>query len=779
MSKEVKQNLDTILQENMLGYGMINNIRSIGNIYDGLKPVQRRILYCMYEMGLFHNKPFKKVAAVAGLTIANFNPHSDTSAEDALCRMEQPYNTKYPYIMGKGNFGNITLSSNEHAASRYIECKLSKFAYDVLLEDIDKNAVDFVNNYDNSKKEPVVLPSKLPLLLLNGTFGIGYGYSGFVPPHNIKDLTKAVIEFVKNPKISDDDLYKILKPDFPTSCQIINNSELPSIYSSGKGAVRVRANINIEDNKIIISSIPYMTTVNTIKEKIQKAINNGIISGIIDFVDSTSDDNGVLITLKVNNNTDPSGVVDMLYKHCGLQDSFALNIVYSSDEGFKTLDVRSVIEEWYSFRIKTLKRIFNFKLNKYSNRLFIIEGLLIALADIDNIIKIIKSSKNKSEAAVKLIKAYKLSDIQVDYILDTKLHKLTSMSIEELKEEKIDIEKEIKKLNVYFRDPNEIRKYIIDELTELSNTYGDERVCSLTDIQTDSINNDVVIDDKDYLVVITKNFLIKKLNADNQVGRFNPNDRCIYKEKLSNKNNYFMIFTSKGRYFKRDLYEIKNTPQQSFGLNLLTTLKKADPNERIVGIIVFDKTKENHKKNLSLTFGTKNCLVKRSSMSEYPYEVPVSGIMSMKLKPGDELVSVGYVRASDNSLFLLTEDGYYNNMKLTEIPLTLKNTYGVKCNFSDKDYKLFRLMPYNNTSKEVIGILTDDDYVKFQNVKELKLYKRTTLFKKFLPYVKNGQNLDRLVKVNDKDVKIPIDDKKEITPSSFKLTAKGGLESIL
>ena len=453
--------------------------RALPDIRDGLKPVQRRILYGMYDMSLFHNRPYRKSAKIVGEVMGNYHPHGDSSIYDTMVRMAQSFSFRMPLVNGQGNFGSV--DGDPPAAMRYTEARMHKFTEE-LINDIDKNTVDFVQTYDESGKEPVVFPVSFPHLLVNGSSGIAVGMATNIPPHNLGEIIEAVIYMIDNrsKKIKDEDLMKIIKgPDFPTGAYIVGREGIKKAFTTGRGSVTIQSKVKIEETKkgkqqIVINELPFMVNKGLLLENISRLVKDKKIEGITDLRDE-SDKDGIRAVIEIGRGDNPEIVLNNLYKHTSMRTTFGIILLSLVNGRPKVLNIRQMLENFIEYRKEVIIRRTKFELDKAQKRAHILEGLKIALQYLDKVIKLIRSSKNAEEAKIGLVKTFKLSEVQAQAILDMRLQQLTALEIEKIEKEYQELLKLIAYLKSLLASESKILKLIVDELAEIKKKYADER----------------------------------------------------------------------------------------------------------------------------------------------------------------------------------------------------------------------------------------------------------------------------------------------------------------
>ena len=747
-----QETLEEIVSKSMGNYGYnINLFRSFPSVLDGLKPVQRRTVYTLHEMKLTQGKPHRKVAAVVGSVLGLYHPHGDASVSDALVKMGQPFYMNLPIIDGQGSFGSI--SGDPAAAMRYIECRMSKYCSE-LLEDIDSNSVNWKPNYDNTTVEPETLPVKYPNLLINGAFGIGQAYISSIPPHNPVDVLDMTIKIIKDPNIELSYIAKNLKPDFPTGGIIINDNELEKAYTTGMGNIKLRAKIEHDKNdNLLITQIPYMTTVGTILDKIQEKVKDNSIEGISDIIDMTNDKNGVKVLIKIKKGYDSNIVENLLYTYTPLQSTLNFNLIATEGLSFKTYNILELFTKWIDYRKVTLKRIFNFKMSKLRKRIHIIDGLLICLDDIDNVIKIIKNSKDRNESRTKLIKKYSLSDLQADAIVDLQLYRLTSLSINQLKDEKDSKEKELDDLAEYFTNPEKLNNYIINELEEGKRKYKKDRITKVTNIEIDN-NIEMLVPDTNHTIFITKEGFVKKLSSDSakvqssggvgrSVGKLKDGDYVISAFNSNSKDN-ILFFTNTGRLFTLKTYELKDTNANAYGY-LMNSYINLKPNEKVVTTLTLSDEDYNNE-DAFLIFITENGLIKRSLLSNYT-SVNKSGLIALKLNENDKLIGVREC-VDEYDIVIVTNKGFGTRYAVNEVTLTQRVTMGMKGINIDREGEKVVAFEIIDGSKDFLLAVDDKGNGKRIDIDSFQKQFRTNK-SKFISKIKDTDNIVLVKQVNE------------------------------
>ncbi|MCD6572590.1 MAG: DNA gyrase subunit A, partial [Thermoplasmata archaeon] len=584
--------------------------RALPDVRDGLKPVHRRILYAMNEMGLHYNKPHRKSARVVGEVLGKYHPHGDAAVYDALVRMAQPFSMRYCLIDGQGNFGSI--DGDSPAAMRYTEARLSKISQE-LLKDIDKETVEWRDNFDGTLKEPVFLPSLLPNLLLNGSTGIAVGMSTNMAPHNLKEVVDAIIATIDEPDITTKELMNYIKgPDFPTGGIIYGRGDIYRAYETGRGLIKVRAKMHFEGNDIVVTELPYMVNKAEVIKHIADLVRKDVIKGIADLRDE-SDRKGIRIFIKLKKEAVPEIVQNQLFKHTQLETTFGiLNIALVNGEP-KLLTLKDLINEYIKHRRLIIRRRSQYELKKAKERKHILDGFIVALQNIDEVINLIRKSRDAKEAKEKLIQAFNFSEEQAKEILAMRLHSLTSMEREALENERKEKLKEIEKLEKILQSEEEINRIIKEELLYLKETYGDER---RTEIREAKVEMDIedLIQEEDVVIILTNGGYIKRLSIDEyrsqrrggkgMIAMKMKEEDTIYKIVKASTHDTILFFSSDGKVYSKKAYEIPHGSRQSKGRAIVNFL----PSGNIVELIPVSNFEGN------VIFATENGIVKKSRL---------------------------------------------------------------------------------------------------------------------------------------------------------------------
>ncbi len=614
MSNISNRYIEEELKESYLDYSMSVIVsRALPDVRDGLKPVHRRILFAMNEMGMTNDKPFKKSARIVGEVLGKYHPHGDIAVYNTMVRMAQEFNYRYMLVEGHGNFGSI--DGDSAAAMRYTEARMSKITAE-LLEDIDKNTIDFRKNFDDSLDEPTVLPSKLPHLLLNGSTGIAVGMATNIPPHNLGELVDGSLQLIDNPEISDLELMEYIKgPDFPTGGIIDGKKGIRDAYLTGRGKIRVRGKVKIEENKngkffLIIEEIPYQLNKSTLIERIANLVKEKKITGIVDLRDESNRE-GIRVVIELKKGEEPELVLNKLYKYTELQSTFGVIMLALVNNVPKVLTLKQMLCEYISHRFQVITRRTLFDLDKAQKRAHILQGYRIALENINRIIEMIRSSKDANQAKEQLIEKYAFTEIQAKSILDMRLQRLTGLEREKVEAEYQDLEKLIIELQDILSHDNKIYDIMKQELLKVKDTYGDKRRTHIEEERMEILPEDL-IKDEEMIITCTNKGYIKRIEANkyksqNRGGKgvtgLNTIDDDVVDTILTASNlDTLMIFTDKGKVYNIKVYQLPELSRQSRG-RLISNLLRIGEEEKIRAIIktrVFDKEKEITHNELSL-----------------------------------------------------------------------------------------------------------------------------------------------------------------------------------
>lgn len=649
--------IDNQMKEAYLDYAMSVIVgRALPDVRDGLKPVHRRILYAMHERAWRHDRPFVKSAKIVGEVIGNFHPHGDSAVYDTLVRMAQEFVMRVPLIQGQGNFGSI--DGDNAAAYRYTEARLAKVA-DELLRDIDKQTVDYLPNFDDTRKEPIVLPAAFPNLLVNGSTGIAVGMATNIPPHNPDEVINATLALIENPKLTSEELMQYIPaPDFPTGGIIIGVDGIKSAYTTGRGSFRIRAKVDIEQTKknrdlIAITEIPYQVNKKTMLEKIGDLIQNKIIEGIADIRD-LSDRHGIRIEIELKRDANVQIILNQLYKQTQLQVSYGVIMLALVNGQPRVLTLREVLTEYVAHRKEIIIRRTQYELDQAEKRAHILEGLKIALDFIDEVIKIIRGSKNIDEARKKLISRFELSEIQANAILDMRLQKLTSLESEKIIEELQQLQEKIKYYKGILKSEKKQFEIVSTELTETRNAYPSKRSTEIDQSTVESLNFNVMdlIAEEEIVITITEDAFIKRTPADTfrrqkrggrgVKGAGVKREDIVKMMRLASTHDTLLLFSNKGKVFALKTHELPEGGKDARGKSLKALLNLA--NEEIITAVTNIKDFE---ANQALVMVSREGILKKSDLNQFQ-SARKGGIIAINLRKEDELMGVRLVNPEDD-----------------------------------------------------------------------------------------------------------------------------------
>ena len=677
-----ENNIVNEIETSFLEYSMSVIIsRALPDLRDGLKPVHRRILYSMYESGYTPDKPHKKSARIVGDVMGKYHPHGDSSIYEAMVRMAQDFNYRNMLVDGHGNFGNI--EGYGAAAMRYTESRLSKISLE-LLRDINKDTVDFEPNFDESEKEPTILPSRFPNILVNGTMGIAVGMATNIPPHNLGEVIDGCVAYIDNNDITLDELMKYIKgPDFPTGAIILGNSGIKKAYETGKGTITIRSRASIEEKNgrqyIIIDEVPYGINTLELKNKVADLVHNKVIEGISDYHTDLKD--GVKITITLKKDANAQIVLNNLYKYTQFQTNYGINFLMLDNGVPKSLGLKDIISKYIDYQKEIIIRRTKFDLNKAEARVHILEGLKIALDNIDEIIKLIKESKGDEEAQTKLIERFGLTEIQAKAILEMKLRRLTGLERDKIEQELKELLEKIEYYKQILGSEQKVLEIIKEELIEIKNKYSDDRRTNIDMTAIDYIEDESLIPVEDIVVTLTQKGYIKRMNSDNYKSQnrggvgikgMATNEEDFVSSLISlTTHDYVLFFTNKGKVYRIKGYEIPLFSRQSKGLPIVNLLP-LEKEEVVTTMLKIDR-EENSK---YIVFCTQNGLVKRTNIKEFN-SIRKNGKIAITLKDDDELIAA---RKTDETkeVLIASTNGRMIRFNEEEIRIMGRTASGVK-----------------------------------------------------------------------------------------------------
>ena len=720
--------LEKTMKKSYIEYAMsVIASRALPDVRDGLKPVQRRVLYSMIELNNGPDKPHRKCARIVGDTMGKYHPHGDSSIYGALVNMAQDWSFRYPLVDGHGNFGSV--DGDGAAAMRYTEARLSKISME-MLADINKDTVDFQPNFDETEREPVVLPSRFPNLLVNGTTGIAVGMATNIPPHNLREVISAVVKIIDNiieeqRDTTMEELLDIVKgPDFPTGATILGRRGIEEAYRTGRGKIRVRAVTNIETlpngkSRIIVTELPYLVNKARLIEKIAELVRDKKVDGITDLNDHSSRE-GMRICIDLRKDANANVILNQLYKHTQLQDTFGVIMLCVVPRGGslepKVLNLKQLLEAYLSHQEDVVTRRTKYDLNKAQERAHILEGLLKALDNIDEVIRIIRGAQNVQIAKQELMDRFELTDVQAQAIVDMRLRALTGLEREKLEAEYKELEEKIRKFQAILADRNLLLRVVREEILTISEKYGDDRKTSIGYDVYDFSTEDL-IPKENTVITMTKLGYIKRMTVDNFrsqnrggrgiKGMQTLEDDYIEELLMTTTHHYLMFFTNTGRVYRLKAYEVPEAGRTARGTAIVNLLQLM-PGERITAVIPISKFEPGQ----YLMMATKKGLVKKTPIDEY-MNVRKTGLAAITLRDDDELIEV---KATNNKkdIILVTKDGMCIRFKETDVRSTGRNSMGVRgMNLDDGD--------------EVVGMQLDTQGYYLLVVSENGMGKRTCI----------------------------------------------------
>ncbi|KJZ89799.1 DNA gyrase subunit A [Clostridium sp. IBUN62F] len=699
--------------------------RALPDVRDGLKPVHRRILYSLQGLGLTPEKGYRKCARIVGEVLGKYHPHGDSSVYDALVRMAQDFSMRYMLVDGHGNFGSV--DGDSAAAMRYTEAKMNKIAVE-MLRDINKNTVDFMPNFDGEEQEPVVLPSRFPNLLVNGSSGIAVGMATNIPPHNLGEIIDGTIMLIDNPELTVLDLMtKIQGPDFPTGATIMGKAGIRAAYETGRGKIVVRADAEIEEengrHKIVVTEIPYQVNKAKLIENIADLVKDKKITGISDLRDE-SDRDGMRIVVELKRDANPNVVLNLLYKHTKLQDSFGVIMLALVNNEPRVLNIKEILSNYIDYQKEVITRRTVFELNKAEARAHILEGLRIALDNIDEVISIIRHSKTAEIAKNTLMEKFALSDKQATAILEMRLRRLTGLEREKIEEEYAELMKQIEYLKSILASEEKLLGVIKDELSDIKAKYSDERRTKIEKV-VNEIDIEDLIQEEDVVITLTNSGYIKRISADTYSAQrrggkgiqamTTKEDDFVEHVMITSTHSDVLFFTNRGRVYKLRAYEIPDAGRQAKGTNVINLIA-IEPDEKIQTVL----TVSDGKKEGFLFMATKNGIVKKTHISEFK-NLRKNGLIALSLKDNDELLKVKNTYG-DANIMIVTQNGYAVRFNEKNVRAMGRTASGVKAiNLKDDDVAVCMDIAVDG---EELLVISENGFGKRTPVSEYKVQNR-------------------------------------------------------
>lgn len=737
--------LKKTMETSYIDYAMsVIAARALPDVRDGLKPVQRRILFSMIELNNGPDKPHRKCARIVGDTMGKYHPHGDRSIYEALVKLAQDFSTRYPLVDGHGNFGSV--DGDGAAAMRYTEARLSKISME-MLADINKDTVDFVPNFDETEREPAVLPSRFPNLLVNGTSGIAVGMATNIPPHNLREIINAVVKIIDNHIMEDretdiDELIEIVKgPDFPTGAEILGRQGIEEAYRTGRGKIRVRAVTNIEPmqngkSRIIVTELPYMVNKARLIEKMAELVRDKKVDGITDLRDE-SDRTGMRICIELRRDVNPSIVLNQLLKHTQLQDTFGVIMLALVNNEPRVLNLAQMLKLYLNHQKEVVTRRTRYELNKAEERAHILEGLLIALDNIDEVISIVRSSRTTPEAKERLMERFSLSDAQSQAIVDMRIRALTGLEREKLEAEYRELQERITELKAILADEKRLLAVIREEILIIAEKYGDERRTAIGYDDGELMDEDL-IPNENVVIAMTNLGYIKRMSVNNFKsqhrggkgikGMQTLEEDFIEDLLMTSTHHYIMFFTNKGKVYRLKTYEIPEAGRTARGTALVNLLQ-IDSDEKVTAIIPIRE----YKNGKYLFMSTKNGMVKKTEITEYE-NIRKTGLQAINLREDDELIEVKTTN-NEKDIVLVTKKGQCIRFPETDVRPTGRTSMGVIGMKLDRD-------------DEVVGMQLNTQGEALLIVSEYGMGKRT-LMEEFTPQNRGGKGV-KCYKINSK-----------------------------
>ncbi len=727
MDRIIENNIVEEVKDSFLRYSMsVITARALPDLRDGLKPVHRRIIYSMYEAGYTPDKPHRKSARIVGDVMGKYHPHGDSSIYEAMVRMAQPFSFRHVLVDGHGNFGNM--DGDGAAAYRYTEARLEKLALE-MTRDINKNTVDFIDNFDETEKEPEILPSRFPNILVNGTMGIAVGMATNIPPHNLGEVIDGCVAYIDNKDIDTDGLMQFIKgPDFPTGASILGNSGIKKAYETGKGSITIRGKVEIEEthgrSRIIVTELPYQVNKAEFQSRIGQLVRDKIIDGISDIHEESNLENPVRVVIYLKKDANANVVLNNLYKHTQLQTTYGINLLMLDQKRPVVLPLKDIISKYIDYQMEVIIRRTKFDLEKAQARVHILNGLKIALDNLDEVIKIIRASKTDAIAKEQLMSKFGLDNLQSDAILEMKLRRLTGLEREKIEKELDDLLKAIEEYQAILASDERVLNIIKEELLEIKNKYADERRTNIDMTAIEFIEDESLIPQENIIITLTNKGYIKRCTSDTYktqnrggvgVKGMSTNEEDFVEHLINlSTHDYVLFFTNKGKVYRLKGYEVPEFSRQSKGLPIINLLQ-IEKDEMINSIITINSDEEVK----YLFFATKNGLVKKTLLDEFS-RIRNTGKICINLKDTDELISVKKTTGND-SILIGSSNGRMVKFDENEVRVMGRTASGVRGITLDGHNCIGAELADDN--KEIL-IVTEKGYGKKTIISEYRATKR-------------------------------------------------------
>lgn len=752
------------MKTSFLNYAMSVIVsRALPDVRDGMKPVHRRILYAMNDLGMHSDKPYKKSARIVGEVMGKYHPHGDSAIYDSMVRMAQDFSYRYPLVDGHGNFGSI--DGDSAAAMRYTEARMSKISME-MLKDLNKNTVDYIDNYDGSEREPSVLPCKFPNLLVNGATGIAVGMATNIPPHNLTEVIEGILALIKNPEISIEGIMNYIKgPDFPTGGCIMGVSQVRKAYMTGNGAITIRAKCSTEElpngrTAIVVTEIPYQVNKTRLLDRIADTVKNKIIDGITGLQDESSRQ-GMRIVIELRRDANPNVILNNLYKHTQLQSTFGINLLALVKGQPKVLNLKEILECYVEHQIDIVTRRTEFDLERAEARAHILEGLQIALGNIDLVIQLIKKSKTTEDAMNGLISVFNLTEIQAKAILDMRLQRLTGLEIDKLKNELLEVKRFIQECKEILKSHSKKLEIIVSELQDIMNRFGDDRKSELSLSDDLDIEDEDLIPVEDVIITVTNRGYVKRMTVDTYraqnrggkgvTGTKMHDDDFVERLLYTSSHDVLLFFTNFGKVYRLRAFQIPYASRIAKGLPIVNLLN-FEENEKLAAVLNIEKDAD---RDGYLIFATREGVVKKTEISAFN-NIRTNGIKAILLKDTDELIEVG-TTDGEKDIILGASNGKAIRFSESDIRPMGRISAGVR-GIKVEDNEQVVGMAIVNTDGDEIVIVTENGYGKRTNVDAFRVQVRGGKGVKALNITeKNGKMVSLSTVRGDEDLMIVTD----------------------